>query len=155
MKLFKLAFVSFAVLSFVVACSNSPSSPTVDQRPNPTATPAAEASTPATTPDELADARATYKDSCARCHKDDGAGGTFEEQGLKPLKVPSLRSDHAVKRTDAQIAKQIQNGGDGMPAFKTKLDQQKIDALVRLIRHDFQGQAATPGGATPSPAPAR
>src|SRR5205807_1067985 len=109
---------------------------------------------PYTTLFRSADARATYKDSCARCHKDDGAGGTFEEKGLKPLKVPSLRSDHAVKRTDAQIAKQIQNGGDGMPAFKTKLDQQKIDALVRLIRHDFQGQAAAPGGATASPAPA-
>src|SRR5205807_10601007 len=68
---------------------------------------------PYTTLFRSADARATYKDSCARCHKDDGAGGTFEEQGLKPLKVPSLRSDHAVKRTDAQIAKQIQNGGDG------------------------------------------
>ena len=153
MKLFKLTLVSFAVLSFVVACSSSQNSPTVDQRPNPPATPAAKASTPA--PDELADARATYKDSCARCHKDDGAGGTIEEKGLKPLKVPSLRSDHAVKRTDAQIAKQIQNGGDGMPAFKTKLDQQKIDALVRLIRHDFQGQAAAPGGASSSPAPAR
>ena len=55
---------------------------------------------------------------------------------------------------DEQLATKIQNGGDGMPAFKTKLDQQKIDALVRLIRHDFQGQAAAPGGATASPAPA-
>jgi len=53
------------------------------------------------------------------------------------------------------MVKQIQNGGEGMPRFKDKLDQQKIDALVRLIRHDFQGQAAAPGGATVSPAPAR
>jgi len=155
MKLFKLAFVSLAILSFVVACSSSQNSPTVDQRPNPTATPAAKASTPAATPDELADARSTYKNVCARCHKEDGTGGPFKLEDGSTLKVPNFHDERVAKRTDAQMVKQIQNGGEGMPRFKDKLDQQKIDALVRLIRHDFQGQAAAPGGATVSPAPAR
>jgi mono/diheme cytochrome c family protein len=149
MKLFKLSLAALALVSFAAACGSSQNSPTVDMQPNPSPTAAAKAPTPAATPDALADARSTYKDNCARCHKDDGAGGMFEEQGLKPLKVPSLKSDHAVKRTDAQLANKIQTGGDGMPAFKTKLDQQKIDALVRLIRHDFQAGAS--GGASPAP----
>ena len=153
MKLFKLTLVSFAALSFIVACSSSPSSPTVDQRPNPTATPAAKASTPAATPDELADARSTYKNVCARCHKEDGTGGPFKLEDGSTLKVPNFHDEHSIKRTDAQMVKQIQNGGEGMPRFKDKLDDQKINALVKLIRHDFQGQTA--GGATSSASPAR
>lgn len=154
MKLFKLFLVATAILSFAAACNNADDK-AANTNANGAATPAnaakPAASTPPAAPDELTDARSVYKDNCARCHKDDGAGGTFEEQGLKPLKVPSLKSDHAVKRTDAQLANKIQAGGDGMPAFKTKLDQQKIDSLVRLIRHDFQKGSA----AGPSASPAR
>jgi cytochrome c551 len=153
MKLFKLALVTFALLSFAAACNDNTDTKTANTNAGAANTNAAKptASTPAATPDELADARSTYKDNCTRCHKDDGSGGTFEEQGLKPLKVPSLKSDHAVKRTDTQLANKIQTGGGGMPAFKTKLDQQKIDALVRLIRHDFQNNTAAAG---PSASPA-
>jgi dTDP-glucose 4,6-dehydratase len=51
------------------------------------------------------------------------------------------------------FARQIANGGDGMPAFKNRLDQQRIDALVRFIRHEFQGK--TDGNTNqPPPAPA-
>lgn len=151
MKLFKLTLVALALVSFAAACSSSQNSQPIDMRPNPSPTSAAKAPTPAPTPDELADARNTFKNTCARCHKEDGTGGLFDDGSGKPLKVPSLRDEHAVKHTDAQMVKQIQNGGDGMPAFKKRLDQPKIDALVRLIRHDFQGQAAPGGGASPAP----
>ena len=154
MKLFKLAFVSLAVLSFSVACNNAPTNQTANTNARGASTPTA-ASTPASTPDELADARSTYKNVCARCHKEDGTGGPFKLEDGSTLKVPNFHDERVAKRTDAQMVKQIQNGGEGMPRFKDKLDQQKIDALVRLIRHDFQGQAAAPGGATVSPAPAR
>ena len=152
MKLFKLTLVALALLFFVAACSNSPSGQAVDMRPNPSPTSAAKAPTPAPTPDELADARNTFKNTCARCHKEDGTGGTVKLDDGTTLKVPNFRDAHAVKHTDAQLVKQIQNGGDGMPRFKDRLDQQKIDALVRLIRHDFQqGRAAPSGGASPVP----
>lgn len=157
MKLFKLSLAAFGLLSFAVACNNTETQPTANTNAR-TATAAAsptKAATPAptATPDEFADARSTYNNACARCHKPDGSGGLFEEPGEKPLKVPSLREGHGAKHTDAQMAKQIQNGGEGMPAFKTRLDQEKINGLVRFIRHEFQGQAA-PAAAAPSPTPA-
>ena len=152
MKLFKLTLVALALVSFVAACSSSQNSQTVDMRPNPSPTAAAAKSpTPAATPDELADARSTFKNTCSRCHKEDGTGGPVKLDDGTTLKVPDLHAPHAIKHTDEQLSAKIQNGGDGMPRFKDRLDQQKINALVRLIRHDFQAQAAPAGGASPAP----
>jgi mono/diheme cytochrome c family protein len=149
MKLFKLTLVALALASFAAACGNSQNSQPIDMRPNPSPTAAAKASTPAATPDELADARSTFKNTCSRCHKDDGTGGTVKLDDGTTLKVPDLHGPHTVKRTDEQLAAKIENGGDGMPRFKDRLDQQKINSLVRLIRHDFQASAT--GGASPAP----
>lgn len=151
MKLFKLTLVALALLCFFAACGNSQNSgQAVDMRPNPSPSPAAKSPTPASAPDELADARSTFKNTCSRCHKEDGTGGAVKLDDGTTLKVPDLHGPHTVKRTDEQLSAKIQNGGDGMPRFKDRLDQHKIDALVRLIRHDFQSQAAS-GGASPAP----
>jgi mono/diheme cytochrome c family protein len=150
MKLFKLALVALALVSFAAACGSSQNSQPVDMRPNPSPTSAAQTSTPAATPDELADARSTFKNTCSRCHKEDGTGGPVKLDDGTTLKVPDLHGAHAVKHTDQQLVAKIQNGGDGMPRFKDRLDPQKIGALVRLIRHDFQSQAAPAAGASPS-----
>jgi mono/diheme cytochrome c family protein len=72
------------------------------------------------------------------------------EDGSK-LKVPSLR-EHGRRDPDKHLADQIVNGGDGMPAFKNRLDQERIDALVRLVRREFHGQTAN-GGTNTSAAP--
>jgi mono/diheme cytochrome c family protein len=149
MKLFKLSLVALALVSFAAACGSSRNSQPLDMRPNPSPTSAAKAPTPAATPDELADARSTFKKTCSRCHKDGGTGGAVKLDDGTTLKVPDLHAAHAVKHTDEQLSAKIQNGGDGMPRFKDRLDQQKINALVRLIRHDFQSSPA--GGASPAP----
>ena len=39
---------------------------------------------------------------------------------------------------DAEFAKQIANGGDGMPAFKDGSTSEQINDLVRFIRRDIQ-----------------
>jgi cytochrome c551 len=155
MKLIKLALVSLALLSFATACGNAPANTNANTNVTAASTPAASkpTATPAGTPDELADARSTFKNTCSRCHKEDGTGGTVKLDDGTTLKVPNLHDEHAAKHTDEQFVKKIQNGGDGMPAFKTRLSQQQIDALVRLIRHDFQGQSGT-GAATAAPSPA-
>jgi mono/diheme cytochrome c family protein len=56
--------------------------------------------------------------------------------------VPSLKTGHALDHTEDQLAKQISDGGDGMPAFKDQLKPEEITGLVRLIRQDFQGGAS-------------
>jgi len=142
MKLFKLALVAIALFTFIVACDSTTTTPTnqtanTSTRPAATATPA-----PTATPDELASAAADYSQFCIRCHKADGTGGPFELEDGKPLKVLSLR-EHGRKDSDDHLAKQIREGGDGMPAFEKRLDDARINNLVRYIRREFHGQAAS------------
>ncbi len=164
MKLFKLLLVISTLAFLPLACSN-----TNNQTANVNTTPAANTNAVTTTatpqssatPDELAVARATYAQFCIRCHKPDGSGGNFELEDGKTIKVASLRAGHAVKHSDKELAQKISNGDpdEGMPAFKSRLDEQRIQGLVRYIRAEFQGQSATGTGApgtgnanTPAPA---
>jgi mono/diheme cytochrome c family protein len=149
MKLFKLALVAIALVSFIAACDSgtTPTNQTANTntRPAATATPA-----PTAMPDELASAAADYSQFCIRCHKADGTGGPFELEDGKSLKVPNLR-EHGKKDPDEHLAKQIREGGDGMPAFQKRLDEARINNLVRYIRREFHGQTASSGAsATPT-----
>ncbi|HWS99911.1 MAG TPA: cytochrome c [Pyrinomonadaceae bacterium] len=140
MRLSKLAFVVAALALFVSACGGGDSTGTNQTAGNggtqPTATPAATAkATP--TPDELAEAKTTYVQICESCHGEKGEGGTVKIEG-KRLKVPSLLEGHGLEHTDEQFAKQIANGGDGMPAFKDRMNEQQINNMVRFLRRDIQ-----------------
>lgn len=140
------AALAVVTISLFVACHNTTDHANAGNNNNraastqPTAAPTQTA--PAETPDEFANARGDYSRFCIRCHKPDGSGGLFELEDGAKLKVPSLREGHALKHTEKELARQINNGGEGMPAFKNRLEPERIDALVRFIRHDFQGQSA-------------
>lgn len=152
MKTVKLLLVAAALAASVVACGNNAApDPTANARPTATVTQAP--ATPAATPDEFATVRADYSQFCIRCHKADGTGGPAELEDGKTLKVPSLR-EHGLKDSDEHLARQIREGGDGMPAFKNRLDEKRINDLVRFIRKEFHGRAAAAGANTSAP-PAR
>jgi mono/diheme cytochrome c family protein len=142
MKLFKLAFVSAFLTLFALACGNTNTSNTGTQ-PTPGVSPAPTKAAPSPTPDQLAAARATYADKCSVCHQENGEGGMVKIED-KRLKVPALTKGHALNHTEAELAKQISNGGEGMPAFKDKLKPEEINDLVRFIRTQFQAGAAAP-----------
>jgi len=97
------------------------------------------------TPDPFAATRGVFAKNCQSCHGTDGKGGPVKLDDGTRLKVPSLREGHAVRHPDSDFRKQIMAGGDGMPAFKDKLNQQQIDDLIKFIRQEFEG------GATPPP----
>jgi mono/diheme cytochrome c family protein len=138
MKLIKLAIIFAAIALFVVACGDSTGTNQTANTGGTQATPAASPKATATpVPDELAEAKATYMQVCSACHQDKGEGGMVKLEG-KRLKVPSLLEGHGLTHTDAEFAKQISNGGDGMPAFKDKLKPEQINNLVRFIRRDIQ-----------------
>jgi mono/diheme cytochrome c family protein len=145
MKTVKIFIVAVALALFAIACGESTSTnqtaTNAGTQPTPAASPKATASASPTPADELAEAKATYSKNCAACHQDNGEGGTVKIDN-KPLKVPSLKEGHALKHTDAEFAKQISNGGDGMPPFKDKLTPEQINNLVRFLRRDIQGNAA-------------
>ena len=143
--------ISAAVLT--AACGGNGTNTGTDNRianANTAATPAPAATAP---PDEFAAARATFEDTCVRCHKEDGEGGQVQLDEQTRIKVPSLRRGHALNHTDAQLARTIAKGDpdEGMPSFEKRLTPEQIDALVRFIRHEFQG-GATSDGAPKAPA---
>lgn len=149
MKPIKLVLLVAAVTLFAIAC-NDTTTTTTNQNSNtatvtttPAASPATSAQPSATPADEFASIRPIYAAECARCHGITGEGGTVEIL-KKKLKVPSLKTGHALNHNEEQLAKQISDGGDGMPAYKDKLKQEEINTLVSLIRKEFQGKAAAP-----------
>ena len=127
---------------FSVACADNPE----HNRPaNNAARPGgggAAASPPATSSpapvDEFAAARATFNATCVNCHGRDGGGGVAVFGGGEKLEVPSFKTGRRLTDSDEALAKQITEGGGGMPAFGKRLTPEQINGLVRFIRHEFQ-----------------
>ena len=137
MSLRLLATSAALVVLLTTACSDT-------STPTNTNTNSAAAASPTATPDEFAVARATFEKNCVLCHQKTGEGGRVKLEDGTRLKVPNLREGHALRDPDADFVKQINKGGDGMPAFGDKLKPEEINELVRFIRHEFQRGAISP-----------
>lgn len=85
--------------------------------------------TPNAAPKPAFDAKAFYAKSCAVCHGADGKGGASSAM------VPNF-SDAAWQRRhdEAKLVAAIANGKGTMPAFKERLSEEQIKALVALLR---------------------
>ena len=148
MRNFKILLITAALSLFVIACSpgaNDNQMARTNTQPTATSVP-----TPSATPDEMAMTKATFEQFCVRCHKTDGTGGVVELDEGEKLKVPSLR-EHGKKESDKHLAEKIANGDDGMPAFKDRLDPERINALVRYVRKEFHGRDTSGTATAPSP----
>ena len=77
------------------------------------------------------DAATTYKAKCAMCHGPDGAGQTATG---KSMKVRDLRSAEVQKQSGKELEAIITNGKGKMPAYKGKIAEAEIDALVKFIQ---------------------
>ena len=78
-----------------------------------------------------ADGAAVYKAKCAMCHGPDGAGLT--SMG-KSLKLRDLGSADVQKQTDKELFAWTSDGKDKMPAYKGKLTDEEINAVVTFMR---------------------
>ena len=136
MKLISLALTCVAIALIACACTETPTT-TSTNTSRTAASPAAPAAT--ATPDPLATARANFAKHCEGCHGPNGEGGLVKVDN-KQIKVPSLKTEHAIKHTDDQIAKMITNGEEQMPPFKDKMSQQEIGDMVKFVRTQFQGK---------------
>jgi len=78
-----------------------------------------------------------FKAKCATCHGPDGKGDT--EQG-KNLGAKDLTTAAVQKLSDAEWKKAISEGkkaagkAEGMDAFKDKLSDEQLDALIAYVR---------------------
>ena len=77
------------------------------------------------------DGAAIYKTKCASCHGPDGAGQTTmgKKFGLKDLGSADVQ-----KLKDEELTKIVADGKGKMPAYKGKLTDAQIQALVTFMR---------------------
>lgn len=78
-----------------------------------------------------ADGAAIYKAKCAMCHAADGSGNTTMG---KSMKLRDLRSPEVQKQSDAELTTVTADGKGKMPAYKGKLTDAEITALVAYMR---------------------
>jgi len=77
------------------------------------------------------DGAAVYKTKCASCHGADGSGQTAMG---KSLKLRDLGSADVQKQTDKELYNLTTDGKGKMPAYKGKLTEADINALVAHMR---------------------
>ncbi len=73
----------------------------------------------------------TYKAKCAMCHGADGLGAT---PAGKSLKAASFKDPALVKKSDADLVAVVESGKNKMPAYKGKLTDAQITAVIAYIR---------------------
>ena len=84
--------------------------------------------------DETVKAFSIYKTNCAECHGEKGKG--VEDKGISFLK------GHALDHSEADFIRRVTNGkSDEMPAFKDKLSEAEIRAVVKYVREVIQKDA--------------
>lgn len=114
----------------------------------------AAAQTPAAAPAKAeapkVDAAKLYAGKCSSCHGKDGKGSAAMAKMFKadPAEM-NLTSEGAAKTSDADLTKVMVEGRNKMPAFKGKLKDEEISALVAFIR----GLAPKPEAAKAAEAP--
>ena len=138
MKLILLALACVVFALIAIACTET-ASPTNTATPRTASASPSPAATASVAADEFAHAKAIYAKNCEGCHGPNAEGGLAKVDN-KQIKVPSLKSDHAIKHTDEKLTKTITNGEEEMPAFKDKLSQDEINQMVRYIRKVVQAK---------------
>jgi cytochrome c6 len=130
----KFSRVTAALAVLAVAASVAAARSTAETRKSSTTKKAG-----TTASDKTAD---LYTSKCASCHAADGAGTAMG----KKLGAKSFKDEADVKATDTDLAKDIKEGKNKMPAFKTLTDDQ-VTALVKHIR-TIQGKTEAKGKTT-------
>jgi mono/diheme cytochrome c family protein len=80
---------------------------------------------------------ALFKEYCAKCHGEDGTGNT--PKGKQLMAQDFTDPEWQAEKSDADLIKQVTNGGEDMPPFGKKLTKEQIESLVKK---DVRGFAA-------------
>ena len=80
---------------------------------------------------------AIFQEQCVGCHGSDGRAAT--DMG-KQLKAADLTSADVQQQSDSALTKIVKDGQKKMPAFKGKLDDDDIKAVVTYVRELGKGK---------------
>jgi mono/diheme cytochrome c family protein len=135
----KVASLALFVLVSTIAVASACSTEQPQQNANtPANQPLAQAEPIAQQPDvatEQASGKELYALNCMICHKDTGKGGPVTIDGKK-LRPDDLTVKKFRDMTDEKILAYIRDGvvDEGMPAFKDKLSDDEMVAVVKYVR---------------------
>lgn len=76
-----------------------------------------------------------FRQNCAICHSVNGEGKTLDDGKI----VPSLRSGEFKFKTEAEIYKQIADGGNGMTPFRLLLSERELKLMSEFVYKDLRG----------------
>jgi mono/diheme cytochrome c family protein len=77
-----------------------------------------------------------FRQHCSICHGPEGEGRTLDDGTV----VPSLRAGEFKTKTDAEIYKQLSEGGNGMLPFRNQLTERELRLMTEFVRRDLRGQ---------------
>ena len=141
MKILKLSITLLTVAIFIAACGQAANTPVANNtaaKTNANTTNAAPPTSfiPLTVSDSGKD---LYARNCMICHKENGTGGKVTIEG-KSIDPPDMTTEKMKAKSDDKFVQYITEGfpDDGMPAFKGKLNEDQIKAIVKHVR-ELQG----------------
>lgn len=77
-----------------------------------------------------------FRQHCAICHGPEGEGRSLDDG----TKVPSLRDGDFKFKSEAEIYKQISDGGNGMAPFRDQLTERELKLMTGLVHNDLRKQ---------------
>lgn len=77
-----------------------------------------------------------FRQQCAICHGPEAEGRTLDDGRI----VPSLRTGDFKMKTEAEIYKQISEGGNGMTPFRSILTERELRMMTQFVQKDLRGK---------------
>ncbi len=75
-----------------------------------------------------------FRQHCAICHGPEGEGKTLDDG----TKVPSLREGEFKFKSEAEIQKQLADGGNGMSPFRDLLTERELKLMAAFVHNDLR-----------------
>lgn len=72
-----------------------------------------------------------FRQNCAICHGPEGEGKTLDDGKV----IPNMREGELKFRTEAEIYRQISQGGNGMNPFRGQLTERELNLMAAFV-HD-------------------
>ncbi|MBK7392658.1 MAG: cytochrome c [Chloracidobacterium sp.] len=79
-------------------------------------------------------AASMFRQHCAICHGPEGEGRTLPDGKV----VPNMREGQLKFRTEAEIYKQLSEGGNGMTPFRDQLTKRELDLMTKFIHDELR-----------------
>lgn len=75
-----------------------------------------------------------FRQDCAVCHGTEGEGKTLDDGKV----IPNMREGELKFKTEAEIYKQIANGGNGMTPFRDQLTERELNLMAKFVHDELR-----------------